>query len=247
MKINNLHDLIEAAKGITTEYQTDIWWRGQASAKSDWRLVPKVYRDGRTPSDEKKITYMFRQYAKTRYDKCPPLDLYDSWLFLMQHYRLPTRLLDWTRSPLIATYFAVCARADEDATLWVLIPDLLNESQARRKEILHSRSEAVINLFKEPFPVAPVTTSTLTLAVSTEEIDIRMLVQQAACTIHGTNQPLDDLPENDRFLFRYVIPKSAKSQIREDLARVGIEEWTLFPDLDHLSRYLESLPVRTKD
>lgn len=46
--------------------------------------------------------------------------LQDKWhlLFLAQHYGVPTRLLDWTRSLTIATYFAVTKNPDKNASIW---------------------------------------------------------------------------------------------------------------------------------
>lgn len=57
-----------------------------------------------------------------RYDRA-------SWLTLMQHYGLPTRLLDWSESPLVALYFALSSDEDAkaDAAVWVLNPMKLNK------------------------------------------------------------------------------------------------------------------------
>ncbi len=55
------------------------------------------------------------------------------WISLAQHYRVPTRLLDWSENPLVALYFAVEVDEDSngaqvDGRVWALNPLQLNQS-----------------------------------------------------------------------------------------------------------------------
>lgn len=110
------------------EQQYRMWFRGQSDYS--WGLVPSVQRkDGMGKNYEQYISTNFMIHtmrlnpnAPQRYDRA-------SWLTLMQHYGLPTRLLDWSESPLVALYFALSSDEDAktDAAVWVLNPMRLNK------------------------------------------------------------------------------------------------------------------------
>jgi len=125
------------------------WYRGHAGL--NWELIPKIQRSF-TSNDEEELfrserylTNDFQARASvlpTAIPK-PRLNEYASWLTLMQHYGLPTRLLDWSRSPLVALYFAVNEKSswDKDACIWVLSPGRLNLSEHLEKPTLLNNKE----------------------------------------------------------------------------------------------------------
>ena len=121
IKITDIKTLSDAVVEANKHFGGQVWWRGQGDAS--WFLKPFVYRiTDHGARYEDNIIRRFQQRAPARYPNTPGLNDYFGWLFLMQHYRLPTRLLDWTESPLYATYFAVQDKKVEtnDGSLYAL-------------------------------------------------------------------------------------------------------------------------------
>ena len=107
------------------------WYRGHTDIS--WDLIPKVQRgfvgnDEELFRKERYYTNDFQARASLFKSSKPKLYEYANWLTLMQHYGLPTRLLDWSRSPLVALYFAVSdiCNSEKDACVWLLTPGKLN-------------------------------------------------------------------------------------------------------------------------
>lgn len=121
----------EAERGNTSAPQ--VWFRGQ---DRDEPLLPKVLRKVKDPNTGKECRYneyyihqafsaAYRNYTSERFQ-----DRSSEYYSFMQHYGIPTRLLDWTENGALALYFAVSNGAyDEDVqrVVWVMNPGALNQ------------------------------------------------------------------------------------------------------------------------
>lgn len=81
--------LVEALKDYAVSDKI-TWFRGQADAK--WELVPSIARNAGHLKAEPIIIKVFKQYSRPHLIDRPGTEW--EWVFLMQHHRAPTRLLD---------------------------------------------------------------------------------------------------------------------------------------------------------
>lgn len=109
------------------------WFRGHSKVHDE--LTPSIFRKKYEneiyrffrPEVEISVIESFKRQAPALKSNLPKNEDHISWLFLMQHYGAPTRLLDWTKSVLVGLYFAVNNYHSEDGELWALYPEALNE------------------------------------------------------------------------------------------------------------------------
>ncbi|WP_051677035.1 FRG domain-containing protein [Maridesulfovibrio frigidus] len=236
--ITSISDLIEHIRN-SGDYMP--WFRGQR--KESWPLQPYIYRNY-TPHLESQMIQRFMLKAQVFIDNCPAKTEYGDWLVLMQHYGLPTRLLDWSESPLVAAYFATAGnKGTEDASISMLNPGLLNSS-LHEFETLPNLStlspelrERCQNAFKLP---KNRTTSFRPVAVIASQNDFRMLNQMSCFTLHDMSAPLDE-HEQSPFLEKVVIPAKHINRIRSELVILGIRRSILFPDIENYAKELRSL------
>jgi hypothetical protein len=239
--VKNIPELVAAIVSIScTHGNSRPWWRGHSDVA--WPLVPSLYRKG-FANKEFNINGRFRMMAKARHSNCPSNQDLFGWLFLMQYYRLATRLLDWSESPLVALYFVTEAKAGDetDGALWGLIPSELNVHQMKTDAIRMPGSKNLHKLCLEAFAPKKVNPDCRILSVLTEQSDLRHLVQQSVFTIHGCDTPMNHLSGSDDYLALIRIPASSKPAFRQVLALFGISRAGLFPDLENLAEELGSL------
>jgi len=128
--IKNFADLLDRIRKDTAAWTkvgfAKPWFRGQSNKSNP--PLPSIFREG-NDKHELHLSTNFRLVAPGLGDT-PETGRIDQWLFLMQHVGLPTRLLDWTESPLAAAFFATEKAAtreiENDAAIWAIDPIELN-------------------------------------------------------------------------------------------------------------------------
>jgi len=172
----------------------------------------------------------------------PNLASLSEWMFLMQHHQVPTRLLDWTESALIALFFAVYNKNTcIHPCVWMLDPFALNELTTEQRAVHQPWSRTAEEYFANAVDPKPSFKNNLPLAICALHRHRRMSSQQSCFTIHGLDsasieeQTRKTLVANGR-LIKYEFNPEARADIILDLKVLGITYSVLFPDLDGLAR-----------
>ena len=215
-----------------------VWYRGQADAS--WALTLAIARNPDHLKAELTIIKLFRQNAQPHLREYPGTDW--EWVFLMQHHRAPTRLLDWSESPLLALYFALWDKSSEheakDAALWFLDPVALNRHAGHRRTFERDILAFDIDKDLEQYLPDQVNARKVELnpvAAIGPRNSPRMVAQAGTFTImHATPIAIETV-EDKQHVWRMVIPSAAKPELRKELALLGINEHSLFPDLDRVA------------
>lgn len=229
--LKNIGDIVDLGISFGS-----FFFRGHQQIIEDKPLVPKVFRGFEAAHEEYYINEFIR-YARG-YVQDFPTDK-SSILFLMQHYGLPTRLLDWSTNIFVAAYFAVSGTLEKDGEIWVLNPEKLNRLATKEKDYL----TIVSSFIDEPFINKKDRNDDnkkhieVPIVIKPNHFDKRMIAQQSVFTIHSNNSKnISELGLNSRDIERFRIPSDMKSVLRRHLFDLGTSERILYPDIEGLTR-----------
>lgn len=235
-EINSVGDLLRALKKQAQKNRI-IWFRGHG--RSDWLLVPSLARKEKHLMAEMAVIKRFMQDAVPHLKEIPVQDW--EWMFLMQHHRAPTRLLDWSESPLAAMYFAVSEERHKrrDGAVWCLDPVAMNEEAhvagfKFANEIPAFGMDTVLENYL-PNRVDKTTSIMKPVAIVGPRNTPRMAAQLGVFTInHRDHAPIEVIGAKEH-AWRWIIPAAAKKDIKTELKQLGFSALTLFPELDRVA------------
>ena len=191
----------------------ELWYRGHGL--SNYQLVPSLYREDNMgfADVESSVVYRFTSLAH-------PLTQHEfsdwEWYFLARHHSIPTRLLDWTESLIVAVRFALadyCATLGDRNTLdqerrkkpkasifdeispcvWVLEAGTLNHFTMGEDATLIPGDETT-NVYLPDRLKPQRKRSRFPIAIAPLRSNPRLAAQRGAFTLHGSDRrPLEHL------------------------------------------------------
>lgn len=197
---------------------------------------------------EDHILRNFIRYSRPHLDEARP---HDAWELLIaaQHHGVPTRLLDWSYSPLVAAFFATRPSRGEDGdrAVWRLDWQAVHRAFGLPPlALLISDLDSIAGEQDRLTPwklFARRDGSPFACMLEPPSLDARIVAQGATFTLCSTtSMSFDAFLEQQGLsgtLTRYIIPKADVARLRDQLDLVGIDERRLFPDLDGVAAAIQ--------
>jgi len=238
------------------------YYRGCATSDWEYNLTPGIYRDNHILDEDTNFREMIIRSPDEFKDDHTTLEK----LVKMQHYNLPTRLLDITSNPLVALYFATGSHNNNktDGKVYVL--------KIKKTEIKYYDSDSVSlisniaklridktnftngfsYLIHEIHEEKPYYSNSFenenkedilkVFPVKVKLNNNRIVRQSGAFLIFGikdlnTKTQSAILPSSV-IVAELIIDKDAKRHIQTSLNSLSINESTLFPELEHAATFL---------
>lgn len=221
-------------------------FRGQSSA--EWPLYSSLSRylmsyqvhPEAWQQQEYRILRIFKRKAHLLLDHLPEENDSFQWLALMQHHGAPTRLLDFTWSPFVATFFAL-ERATTEAAVWALFPPglsnrpmrTLRASQRVRKDEI---APWVPGGYEKHFLPNK---HRIVIAGEPHRMNQRLIAQSGTFVMPGVlDEPIEKLVPPPAVIKFVLDVKEIRRRAMSDFYHMNLSNATLFPGLDGLARSL---------
>jgi hypothetical protein len=235
---------------VALSAELDGWaFRGQQDA--NWALLSSLsrYLESFIPDKaswrlrEERAIRIFRRKAHNYLPDPSVLDNDLRCLALMQHHGAPTRLLDFTKSPFVAAFFAL-ESATSDAAVFALNTPMLWHAEPSGQSGLGRESidpRRPGNLEKHFLS----NENAIVWTGEPTEMDRRLVAQSGTVVVPGMlGKSLDEILVgydcDGTLLRKIVLPQHMRDDAMRALYRMNITNATLFPDLDGLARSIRT-------
>lgn len=183
-------------------------------------------------------------------------------LVKMQHYELPTRLLDISMNPLVALYFAAAGEFDKDGELLIFLiknedlsnfddewVNILSRISFLSNEIVNVGTDTnkwkalITNLrnLQEPIPYLNNAKDLAKVLCVLPKLDNpRIIRQHGAFFLFGISDgEKDKMAALEVATITMRIPSAKKEEVLKQLDQLGINEKFCFPEIDKVAHYLK--------
>jgi len=235
--VKNITEFHEAIATVKMTFP-NCWYRGLTDIS--YPLSPSIYRLPYKAELESTFLGRFKSQTPPFLTNIPRNDW--EWLFMMQHYGVPTRLMDWTELPLVALTFAlkkINKKADDtkDLVIYCLNPKELNKKVSGINYNDNDPIPFIGNEQEHLYGVGKTSKNNLPIAIIGPLNNHRIIAQKGSFTLFPfkLDQNIDLHPDVNDYLIKMTLKTGELYELKTALNNLGISYDSLFPGLDSIA------------